>query len=145
MSYQEKRTSISLLSTILATAAYGVWLWQQYPSKSEYSESFFQFWGGAMLIFIAVQVVFKLIFLIGFIIFTIREQDPEFTDEFDKLIEDKSTRRLYDVFMVGFVLAMIALVLKMPPDVMFIILLAFMTGGGIIGDVLQLYYYRRGV
>ncbi|HEX3050323.1 MAG TPA: hypothetical protein VHP83_06695 [Aggregatilineaceae bacterium] len=145
MSYQEKRTSISLLSTILATAAYGVWLWQQYPDKSEYSESFFHFWGGAILIFIAVQVVFKLVFLIGFIIFTIREQDPEFTDEFDRVIEMKSTRRVYDIFMVGFVLAMIALVLKMPPDTMFIILLAFMTGGGIIGDVLQLYYYRRGV
>jgi len=147
MSYQERRTIVSLISTILITAFYFAYVFQKYPDASAYTADVFHFWGSTILILIPVSIVAKIIIYIVFsIINTVatNEQEPSFSDERDKLIELKSTRNSLYVFMVGFLLSMIPLVMSMPPAVMFIILIVAGILSEMAGDISQLYFYRRG-
>jgi hypothetical protein len=147
MSYQERRAIVSLISSVLITALYSVYMAQRYPVTAPYSPEVFRFWGAFILILIPVSIVAKIIIYIVFsIINTIatREDEPSITDERDKFIELKATRNSLYVFSVGFLLAMLALVIDQPPATMFIILI----GGGLlseaVSDISQFIFYRRG-
>jgi uncharacterized membrane protein len=148
MSYQEKRSIASLLSTVAISALYGLYIAHRYQEVGGSPENLFTFWASAILLFIAVSVVAKIIMMIAFAIVNFiatREEEPPFTDEMDRLIALKSTRNLFSVFMVGFFLAMLALALGQPPSVMFIIFIVFMVLAGVADDASQIYYYRRGI
>ncbi len=147
MSYQERRTIVSLISTILISAFYFAYVFQQYPEVGPYSPDVFHFWGSTILILIPVSIVAKIIIYIVFsIINTVatKEQEPSFLDERDKLIELKSTRNSLYVFMIGFLLSMIPIVMNMSPAGMFIILIVAGILSEMVGDISQLYFYRRG-
>ena len=108
----------------------------------------FKFWGAVLLTLIVVSIVARIIIFIVFaIINTIatREEMPKIEDELDKLIELKSTRNSMVIFGIGFVSALVTLVLDMPPTNMFVV----MVFAGILSEVTSslssLYYYRRGV
>lgn len=148
MSYQEKRSIVSLVSNILIFTFYYIYVLQLYQEQSLKSTDDFSFWGAVILIFIPVSIVIKIIIHIVFsIINTIatNEEEPSFSDELDKLIDLKATRNFCFAFLAGFFLSMGSLVIKMPPIVMFNILLFSMIVSGIIIDITQLYFYRKGI
>ncbi len=148
MSYQERRAIVSLISTILITTAYSAYMLQRYPEADAYSKDIFSFWGTFIVILIPVSIAARIIIYIIFsIINTIatNENEPDFADERDKLIELKASRNSLYVFSIGFLIAMVAIVLERPPAVMFSILI----GAGLLSDIIsefsQFYFYRRGV
>lgn len=148
MSYQEKRSLVSLAGTLLISALYGVFIYQRYPAGSPESGEVFKFWGSALLLFVPVQVVFKVIlYVLLSVINTIatREEEPEITDEMDRLIELKSVRNFCYVFMIGFFLSMGVLVVELAPSLMFLILLITFVVCGAVLDVSTFYFYRRGI
>ena len=148
MSYQEKRSLVSLISSILITALYSVYMAQSYPEGSAYSPEVFHYWGTFFLILIPVSIVAKIVIYIVFsIINTIatNEAEPAITDERDHLIELKATRNALYTFVTGFLLAMGTLVIDMLPSVMFIILIGSGVLSEVISDISTFYFYRRGV
>lgn len=148
MSYQERRAIVSLISSVLITVVYFAYMSQRYPDAGDYSPEVFRFWAGAILVLIPVSIVARIIITIGFsIVNTIatNEGEPSLMDERDKLVELKSLQIALYVFSLGFVAAMVAVVLKNPPSVMFAILI----GAGLLSDMVseffQFHFYRRGV
>jgi uncharacterized membrane protein len=147
MSYQERRSLVNLISIILITAVYSAYMIQRYPAGSAYSPEVFHFWGAFFLILIPVSVVARIIIYIIFHIINAiatREEEPPITDERDKLVELKASQNSLYVFAVGFILAMVALVVGMPPAAMFIILICSGVASEMVGDISQFYFYRRG-
>ncbi|SFT28112.1 hypothetical protein [Paenibacillus sp. BC26] len=148
MTYQEKKSIVSLISTIVIFGSYCLYMYSQYPEGGLEAEEVFHYWGSFVLILMVVSIVAHILVSVIFnIIFriTTQEKEPTFADELDKLIELKANRISFFVFILGFLLAMGSLVMDQPSQVMFVILIA----GGFISDVTgsftKLYHYRRGV
>jgi hypothetical protein len=147
MSYQEKRTLASLVSTLLINLVYGAAMLQRQPQGNGYSPETFRFWGAFFLILIPVSIFAKIALHIIFsILNTIvtRESEPGLTDERDHLIELKATQIALYVFAVGFLLAMVSLLVDTPPSTMFIVLLLTGITSEITSDAVQFFLYRRG-
>lgn len=147
MFYQGKQAIVSLISTILISAGYCMYVFQKYAAEGGAANEF-HFWASAILLFIPVSVVCKIVIYIAFAIINIiatNEKEPSITDELDRLIELKATRNFYHLFMAGFLLAMAALVLGLPPVAMFTILLFSMIAAGVMLDLSQVYFYWRGI
>jgi len=148
MSFQERRSLVNLISTVLISTLYSAYMVQRYPEGSSYSADVFRFWGSFFLILIPVTIIAKIVIYIVFsIINTIatNEEEPPITDERDKLIELKATRNSLYVFTAGFLLAMGSLVIDMPPSAMFVILICSGIVSEMVSDISQFYFYRRGV
>jgi hypothetical protein len=147
MSYQERRSIVYLLSDILISAVYFAYMSQRYPEGDAYSPEVFRFWGSLILILIPVSAVAKIVIHIIFTIIntiTTNEEEPSFMDERDKLIELKATQNSLYVFVTGFLLAMISVVIEQPPSTMFILLILGGLTSSLVSDLSQFYFYRRG-
>lgn len=148
MTYQEKKSIVSLISAILIFVAYCLYLYPQYPEGGLDTTETFRFWGSFVLILTLVSIVAHIIISIIFnIVFriTTREKEPRFADELDKLIDLKANRNSFFVFIVGFLLAMGSLIIYQPSQVMFIILITSGFISDVTGSVTKLYHYRKGV
>lgn len=148
MTYQEKKSIVSLISAILIFVAYCLYLYPQYPEGGLETTETFRFWGSFVLILTLVSIVAHIIISIIFnIVFriTTREKEPRFADELDKLIDLKASRNSFFVFIVGFLLAMGSLIIYQPSQVMFIILITSGFISDVTGSVTKLYHYRKGV
>ncbi|WP_169088814.1 hypothetical protein [Paenibacillus sp. PL91] len=148
MSFQEKRNIVSLMATLLIFSIYCTYVFQKYQEGSFQTSNDFSFWGAFILILIPVSIVAKIIIHIVFsIVNTIatKEKEPLITDELDRLIALKSTRNSHYVFIIGFLLSMIPLVMEQPPYMMFIILISSGLLSEMVGIITQLYLYRRGI
>jgi len=148
MSFQEKRSVVSLISNILIFVLYYLQTFHYYQQGNLTPADEFSFWGAAILLFIPISIVIKIVIHILFsIINTIatKEKEPSFSDELDKLIDLKATRNLCYAFLTGFFLAMGSLVLKMPSIIMFNLLLFSIILAGITLDISKLYYHRKGI
>ena len=153
LSYQEKITLVSLITTVLSFGIYCLMVFQKYQDKTSDSANFnstdeLKFWASVILILIPVLIVAQIVAQIVFAIINFivtGEEDLEITDEFDHLIDLKSTRNFYHTFMAGFVLSMVTIALDESPSTMFIILFFSLLVAGVILDLSKLYYYRRGV
>jgi hypothetical protein len=147
MTYHERRALASLLTAVAMAVIYAVYVLQKYPAGDPYSAQVFHFWGVAMLILIpvsiAVNIVIQIVLSMAHTMST-REMDRSFSDERDKLILLRSTLNAIYVFAVGFLLAMLAVVLGSTPSVMFIVLIVAGLATQMVGAVSQLYFYRRG-
>lgn len=148
MSYQERRALVGLFTTLLINGGYLAYMLPRQPIADAYSPEMFRFWGGFFLLLILVSIIVEIIVTIIFsILNTIatREAEPAFSDERDKLITLKATRISFFFFIIGFLLAMVALVLEMPPSAMFLLLMM----GGLLSQVAdnmaEFWYYRWGV
>lgn len=67
------------------------------------------------------------------------------TDEMDKLIELKSMRIGFSVAGIGFVAALVSLILNYSPAVMINIMFVSFSAGSLLEGFTQLYFYRKGV
>ncbi len=148
MTYQEKKSIVSLISAILIFGTYCLYMYPRHPVGGLESLETFRYWGSFVLNLILFSIVAHIIISIVFNIFfriTTGEKEPTFADELDKLIELKATRNSFFVFIIGFLLAMGSLVIYQPSQVMFIILITSGFISDVTGSITKLYHYRRGV
>ncbi|MFX3637008.1 MAG: hypothetical protein ACE3L7_30410 [Candidatus Pristimantibacillus sp.] len=148
MSYQEKKNYVSLFCTLFIFGFYCLYVFRNYQEEIFGPTLNFSVWGAIILILIPISIVAKIIITIIFTIInriTTNEIEPSFSDELDKLIELKATRNSHYVFVLGFILSMVALVIDRSPSTMFMILLFSGFVSEIVGVGTQLYLYRRGV
>jgi hypothetical protein len=148
MTYQEKKSIVSVFSTILIFAAYCLYMYPRHPEGGLASTETFRYWGffilALTLISIIAHIIISIIFNIIFRMMT-NEKEPRFEDELDKLIALKAHRNSFFLFIIGFLLAMGTLVMYQPSQVMFIILIASGFIADLTGSISKLYYYRKGV
>ena len=148
MTYQEKKSIVSVISTIFIFVSYCLYMYLRYPGGAAESSEVFRYWGSFVLFLILFSIVAHIIISIIFnIVFriTTNEKEPAFADELDKLIDLKANRNSFFVFIVGFLFAMGSLVIYEPSQVMFIILITSGFISDVTGSVTKLYHYRRGV
>ncbi|MEH6906887.1 hypothetical protein [Neobacillus drentensis] len=148
MTYQEKRSIVSLISAILIFGFYCLYMYPRYPGGGLESMETFRYWGSFVLILtlfsIVAHIMISIIFNIVFRM-TTREMEPKFADELDKLIDLKAARNSFFVFIIGFLLAMGSLIIFQPSQVMFIILIISGFISDVTGSVTKFYHYRKGV
>ncbi|MDQ6600776.1 hypothetical protein [Bacillus salipaludis] len=148
MTYQEKKSIISLISTILIFGTYCLYMYPGHPEGELVSLATLRYWGlfvlNLMLFSIVAHIIISILFNI-FFRFTTGEKEPKFADELDKLIELKANRNSFFVFIVGFLLAMGSLVVSQPSHAMFIILIISGFTSDVTGSLTKLYHYRKGV
>lgn len=165
MSYQEKRTVTMLLSGALVLTVYLVYVQNLFNSGGAGVEDP-QFWAGTMLKFIGIsiaaiiiiQIVFHILLSMGIAVKS-KMQDQEYDDrqiekdikaemvedERDKLIELKAMR-VGSIFVgIGFLAALLSLVLGYSAVIMLNVLFISFGLSCIIEGIAQLYFYRAGV
>ncbi|MBI5842014.1 MAG: hypothetical protein HZB19_18155 [Chloroflexi bacterium] len=149
MSYQEKNITVSLVTHLLIVGYYLVNLFQMHQAGGLVSTRVFSLWviviAAAIIINIIGSILTNILLSIVHAIKTGTEQEERFIeDERDKLIGLKGIRASYITFSVGVLLAMLTFVFGQPPLVMFSLIIFFSIAAEIIGDISQLYFYRRG-
>jgi hypothetical protein len=147
MNYQEKQATAYLISSLMVTAGYSIYLFQKYEGGGFETTTIPSSWGTVILIVIGVQIVLSI--LMSILVHTVQalrtmEKEPTLSDERDQIIDMKANRVSYIVFGIGFLLAMISLAGGLPPLVMFNLIVFSLFGAGIVGYIVQLYLYRRG-
>ncbi|MFC4099039.1 hypothetical protein [Paenibacillus xanthanilyticus] len=148
MTYQEKKSIVSLISAILIFASYCLYMAPRYPDEGMASADTLRYWGTFVLMLALFSVIANIVISIMFNIVyrvTTREKEPSFADELDKLIDLKAFRNSFFAFILGFLLAMGSLVAEQPIAVMFIILIGAGFVSEVTGAVTRLYHYRKGV
>lgn len=148
MTYQEKKSIATLISSVLIFAVYSLYKYAQYPEGGMELEESIRYWGSFVLVLTLVSIIAHIVISIIFnIIFRITtgEKEPAFADELDKLIELKAHRNSFFLFILGFLLAMMSLATDRPLNVMFLILIASGFLSDVAGSVTKLYHYRKGV
>lgn len=146
MFYQEKKSIVNIISTLLISGIYFWYVFQSHPEKGLNTDELLNFWARTLLWLIPVTIVAKIVIHILFGIFnTVASNEPMKSDERDKLIELKSNRNAQMIFGLGFILAMLAIANGMSVNVMFITIIS----GGVVAEIYenisQLYFYKRGI
>ena len=165
MSYQVKKTVTSIVTGILVLAAYFIYAFGRVHAEAVATEGL-KFWATTILIFIGIgiaativiQIVFHILLSISIAvkkkIQNEKCEDKEIEkeiklemveDEMDKLIQMKSMRLAFSVAGIGFIAALVSLVLNYPPEVMLNIMFISFGAGSLFDGFAQLYYYRRGL
>lgn len=148
MSYQERRSLVAIISSIVIAAVYFAYMLQRAAADGVDIAQDTHFWASSILILIPVSIVARIVIHIIFSItntIATREQEPEFMDERDKLIELKASQNGSNVFILGFFLSMVTVVIGLPPAAMFIALIVAGMLSALVTEASQLLYYRRGV
>lgn len=147
MSYQERSTIVSLITSISVMIIYVVYILNKYTMETLKSTTEFKHWGVIFLIMIGISIVARIITTIILNIhyrITTKEEEPSFQDEMDKLISLKADRLSLTIFTIGFAIAMSSLAFGNPIYMMFVVIIA----SGFISELGSLIYtlimYRRG-
>lgn len=149
MSLHVKKAVFNIVTTILIMGGYAYYVFGINGAANIPQMGEAQFWGKFMLVMIGVTIGLKIIMFIIFAIFLKvkgeDEDDLDFMDERDKLIEMKSERNGNYFFMIGLLCSMIPIAMGKPIYMMFIILISGGFVAGILGDLWKIYYYKRGI
>jgi len=148
MSYQEKNITVSLMSSVLILGFYLLNLLPMYQEGNLNAPRVFSLWATVILTAIVATIVASILAHIMLSIVqaikTRTEESESFiADERDKLIELKGMRNSHIVFSLGTLLSMLTFVFGQPPLVMFSLLIFFTIAASIVGDLSQLYFYRK--
>ena len=161
MTYQTKKTMVSLLASIAILISYCISVYNDI-SKGLTLENDATFWAKKMLIFIAIGIAIN---IISFIVFHIllsvnlsvkdsmkdskeinRKLELEMVeDEMDKLIELKSLRVGYIIASTGFILGLILLAFNTSIAIVLNILFLSFFVGAIAEGISNLFFYFRGI
>lgn len=163
MSYQEKRTVVSVVSGVLLMLAYCIYAYAKlgFTNLTELKP-----WATTMLVFIGIgiagmiiiQIVFHILLSIGIAVKrkindeSLDDKEIEHSieremveDEMDKLIELKANKIGYSFVGFGFVAGLITLAIGLPAAIMLNILFLACMAGMIVEGLIQLRYYKKGV
>ena len=149
MSYQEKNITVSLVSYLMIVGYYLVNLFQMFQEGGLVSSKLFGLWTivilGTIIVNIIASILTNIVLSIVESIKAKTYENPRFiADERDKLIELKGIRSSYITFSVGVLVSVLAFAFGQPPLVMVSLIIFFAIAAEIIGDVSQIYLYRRG-
>lgn len=165
MSFQEKRTTTTMLSGIIMIVAYIIHVTGKMRAGALAGDDL-RGWAIAMLTFvgigIGITIIIQILFHISMsVTYAVEskiqnrecdEKDIEKTiqqemveDERDHLVSLKANQIGFAVAGVGFVAALFALVFQAAPAVMLNIAFAGFFIGSFIEGAAQIYYYRRGI
>jgi len=150
MSFQQKNVTVSLVNFSLILGFFLIRVFQMIQEGSFNSTNVFRLWGIVIALGILVTIFATILtHIVSAIIQAIKtgDKDPkieDFEDERDQLIDLKGTKVTYLVSSIGVFLSMLAFALGQPALVMFTLLIFFGVAAQIIGDISQLYLYRRG-
>jgi hypothetical protein len=161
MSYQEKRTIGNIISGVLVLASYCIYAFSKYQSGAIAPDNL-RLWALTMLMFIGlgivitivIQIILHIMMAISIAIKEKKCDEKEITrtieasdieDEMDKLIELKSMRIGFVFAGVGFVAALVSLVLNCSPAVMLNLIFLSFSIGSLSEGFLSLHYYKKGV
>lgn len=148
MTFQEKRSTGLLISNIAVPAIYYSIINSRFQAGLLGSLDDTRMWAGIILlsipIYIAANIIVMILVNIAEAIAT-REEPRDIVDEMDKLIELKSTKVFSIVFTIGFMTALGTQYLQMGIHIMFITFIFTIIFSGIISELSQLIYYRKGV
>jgi uncharacterized membrane protein len=165
MSYQEKKSIVLILSTILILTIYCIYSFGKYQSGVMAADdlkslaiTMLIFIGAGIVAMIVVQILFHIFLSIG-IAFkeSINKNECDdleiekrielemVEDERDKQIQRKATNIGFAVVGVGFIAALLSLVLNATPFVMLNIIFISFYLGSICDNISQFYFYRRGI
>ena len=149
MSYQEKNITVSLVSYLLILVFYLVNLFQMLQEGGLVSTKVFSLWALVILATIIVNIIASILTnIVLTIVEAIKAQkydEPRFiADERDKLIELKGIRSSYVTFSIGVLVSVLAFAFGQPPLMMVSMIIFFAIAAEIIGDISQIYLYRRG-
>jgi uncharacterized membrane protein len=165
VSYKEKKTIVSLVTGLLILATYCIYTLNKIQLGTAALDDL-KFWATTILIFIGIGFVALIIILIVFhillsVTIAVKEeiQNGEYDDkkiaktleldmvedEMEKLIGLKAMRISFAVVGIGFIAALVSLVLNYSPAVMLNIMFFSFGIGSMIEGFTQLYFYRRGV
>ncbi|HPS34136.1 MAG TPA: hypothetical protein PK854_02605 [Oscillospiraceae bacterium] len=161
MSYQEKKTGISMFMGVLILIAYCIYAFGQVRSgAADFND--LKFFSATMMIFIgigiAAMIVIQVLFHIALSVsVAVKEKCGDdkkigkaieatmVEDEMDKLIELKSGKIGFALIGAGFIAGLITLLFNCPPAVMLNILYLSFGVGSLAGGAMSIYYYRKGV
>ena len=149
MSYQEVRSVVVTVTGMVVLAVY----WSIAAANftgwgTADTDTLLFFWARSFLIYIPIsigaRIVAMILLAIGYRI-VVGEDIPSFDDERDKRIELRVNQVGQGVFVFGFALSMVPIVLGMSVSAMFLILL----GAGVLAEVasesVRIVKYRTGV
>lgn len=147
MTYQEKSSLISIVSTLIVFIGLGMYVFQIYQEGTLQSDEVLSFWGTVFIILTVVTIIFQIIahIITSTITAAITRTKESFVkDERDQLIDLKGTRNSHYVFITGFAISMGMLAMNVSASIIFPSLFFFGFLSALIGDVSKLYFYRRG-
>ena len=149
MSYQEKNITGSLVSHLLIVSYYLVSLFQMQQAGGLVSTRVFSLWAivivATIIATILGSILTNILLSIVHAIKTRSEQvEKNIEDERDNLIGLKGSKVSYIAFSIGVLIAMLTFAFGQPPLVMFSLLILSSILAEIIGDISQLYLYRKG-
>lgn len=163
MSYQEKKTLMSLITSLLILIAYCLYAFGK-AGMAHMND--LEFWAKTMLVFIGIGIVALIIIQIVFHILMavtkavqqkmkdetiddkVIEQSIEremVEDEMDKLIELKANRLGYTIMGLGFPAGLIAIAFGASAVALLNILFFAAWTGSFIEGLMQIRYYRKGL
>ena len=148
MTYQEKKSIVNIISSILIMSIYAINIYQRQMAGNFDLTTDFNKWGIIFLVFVGISIVARIIIYIIFHIINAiatREEDVPVEDERDKLIGLKATRNNYYVFSIGFVLSIVSLSIGMPVYGIIIAFFACCFLGEMAENISQIHYYRKGI
>jgi hypothetical protein len=148
MQYQETRSIVYLVSSVVVSALYALYILITYQRQLTQVPDDRVFWAAVILIFIAVQIGIRMVVIIIFaIIHKIRtDEDTVYQeDELDQLIDLKATRMFSNVFMAGLALALLGQVLGLPLYGLFLTLGGAIVVSSLTLDLTHIIFYRRGI
>jgi len=150
MSNRENTIIVSLVSSLLILIYYLISWLGMYQDVGLDAAYIFRLWAIVIIATILLNIFGNILASIAVnIAHAIRTNSSAevrmVEDERDKLIELKGVKASYIASSFGVFLAMLTFALGQPPLIMFSLIIFFSLLGQIIGDVSQLYLYRRGV
>ena len=147
MTYQERNTTVTLVSFTAILAYFLTRILQMLQARGLLDDALFQLWIIVILAAIRISITATILTNIIYGIVTVirTQEEPTYVeDERDKLVSLKGTRIQSAVNGLGTFVAMLSFVLGQPALVMFALLIVAGLVGQITGDIARLFYYRRG-
>ena len=151
MSFQQKNITVSLANFTLILGFYLIRVFQMIQGGSFNSVNVFRLWGIIIALAVVVTIFATILtHIVSAIIQAIRTGNErpdieDIEDERDQLIDLRGTKVTYLASSIGVFLSMLTFVFGLPPLVMFTLLIFFGVLAQILGDVLRLRLYRRGL
>lgn len=148
MSNKERENIVSLITTVIVTVPYIIYIFTRFKSENLNAQDEFVFWASAILLLIPVRIVIEIIM---YIVFSIIEAiitgktEEGISDERDHMIELLSARNTAFVFFIGFIASLFAAVISKSPATMFSILIITGFLAEIFGIISKFYFNRKGI
>lgn len=148
MSRQETRIVTSMIANSAIFIVYFVIVLGMYQDGRFDGDDAARLVGQSVLILIGAQIVGNIVVAIlvaiGRAIVTGKEEEPDITDERDKLIELRALRLSFILFGAAFVGTVTALALGVTYFTAFQMIIVSLAIADFIGNILRLVRYRRG-